>query len=317
MPATAERVKDVIDYWYSHDDDDTCKTFNLTQETLARYKRKHAKSDNTLEKRKVLRQISEQYDEKELKAIARGARITPGYIKVPVVDFTGERVRFAHITDTHMGSIYFKEEYFDKALDECRKEGVEFICHSGDVTDGMKMGRMRQLFELTHVGYKAQKNYAIEQLKKWEKPWYLVSGNHDEWYLDMGAAIVEDIAQAVPNATYIGENEGDISLAGGAVVKLWHGADGSSYATSYRIQKIVEAFTGGEKPNVLLAGHVHKTGYFFERHIHCISGGAICTQSRWMRSKRMANHTGFWIIDAWIGKKSINKLTTTWYPFYA
>ena len=318
MPPTIERISDVIAYWYEHDDEQTCKTFNLTPETLARYKRRHkGETDSDIEQRKVLRQIAAQYDEKELRAIARGGRITPGYGKVPVVDFTGERVRFAYFTDTHIGSVYFKEEYFDRALEECRKEKVAFICHSGDVTDGMKMGRMRQLFEVTHLGYNAQKTYAIEQLRKWDGEWFLIDGNHDQWYLDMGAVIVKDIADAIPKATYLGEDEGDISLGGGVVMKLWHGADGSSYATSYRIQKIVESFTGGEKPNILLAGHVHKTGYFFERFVHCISGGALSTQSRWMRSKRMANHTGFWIIDAWVGKKSINKLTTTWYPFYA
>jgi len=118
-------------------------------------------------------------------------------------------------------------------------------------------------------------------------------------------------------AHYLGSDEGDISLKGKAIIKLWHGEDGSSYATSYRLQKLIESLTGGEKPNLLLAGHTHKMAYIFERHVHTFSGGALSTQSSWMRGKRLPNHTGFWIIDVWVGKRGITKCGGIFYPYYA
>ena len=90
----------------------------------------------------------------------------------------------------------------------------------------------------------------------------------------------------------------------------------NSYAISYRPQKIVEAFSGGEKPNVLMTGHDHKMGYFQIRNVHCILGGALCKQSSWMRATRKANFDGFWILKAGIANKEIKWMQNTWYPFY-
>jgi hypothetical protein len=90
----------------------------------------------------------------------------------------------------------------------------------------------------------------------------------------------------------------------------------NSYAVSYRMQKLIESFTGGSKPNVLLMGHSHKQGYFFDRHIHAVSGGALSTQSKWMRSKRMANHAGYHFITMRVDADGVRSFTLTWTPFY-
>jgi predicted phosphodiesterase len=126
---------------------------------------------------------------------------------------------------------------------------------------------------------------------------------------------VGDICDTVPNAEYIGRDEGDIEV-GGIVIRVFHGEDGSSYAVSYRLQKLIESFTGGTKPNVLLVGHAHKQGYFFDRHIHTVSGGAMCTQSRWMRSKRMANHSGYHFITIKVDDAGVQEFQVTFRPFY-
>jgi len=82
------------------------------------------------------------------------------------------------------------------------------------------------------------------------------------------------------------------------------------------VQKIIEAFTGGEKPNVLLTAHTHKALYLFDRNIHAVSTGSIQRQSGFMRYKRLAAHTGFWIIGGKIRDGEIVQFTPTWYPFY-
>ena len=100
-------------------------------------------------------------------------------------------------------------------------------------------------------------------------------------------------------------------------MKLWHGEDGSSYALSYRLQKIIESLTGGEKPNILIAGHVHKYVKIFERNVYALSVGTIQSQTPWMRGKRLAAHVGFCIGDYWVNKDGLAKMRETWYPFYA
>jgi len=182
-------------------------------------------------------------------------------------------------------------------------------------SDGLS-NRPNHIYELNKIGYKAQKEYAIELLSEWKKPLYLVAGNHDSYYVMHGGAyIVEDICEVIDNAVYVGESMGDIEI-NDIKFNLWHGIDGSSYATSYRVQKLIEAFTGGEKPQILLCGHTHKQGYFFERNIHAFSGGALSRQSKFMKGKKLANHSGFWIIEMNVKDKEILSVKSEWFPFY-
>lgn len=318
MTAKNDTIRKAVDFALEHGDEETVEKFGIKLETLSRYKRDYkANIDPTFMRKAVMRRIAETYSDDELRAIASGGRVTPGQPKLPIINFDGECVTFAHLTDFHMGSIYYRPEWWRAAVKECEKEGVQFLALTGDITEGMSV-RPGHIYELIHLGYKAQKAYAVEELSLWKGSMYLIDGNHDRWYVKgSGAYIVEDICRTIgERAHFLGCDEGDIGI-NGVTFKLWHGEDGNSYATSYRVQKIVEAFTGGEKPNVLLCGHTHKSIHMFERHIHCLSGGCMGVQSHFMRSKRIGAHTGFWISRAWISKGSVNRLQATWYPFYA
>lgn len=320
--ASPERLTEVIDYLLEHNEAETCAAFNITIETLARYKAAYRSTfGGDMERRQVFQRIKERYTDAELKAIAEGGRLVPGTGRVPVIDFEGERIRYAHFSDTHFGSKYFKQHLYEAAIKECKKEGVEFIVLSGDVTEGMST-RAGHIYELTHIGYDAQFAYALELLKLWPNKWLMVNGNHDRWYMNnanAGADIVKALCEALPDADFLGIDTGDFSLKGKAAVKTWHGNDaGGSYAISYRVQKIIESFTGGEKPHVLHTGHDHKAGYFFIRHCHAFLGGAISTKSFFQSSTRKAHHAGFWIIDAYVPAKGrgINSIGSRFYPFY-
>lgn len=313
------KVKKIIEYFLINGEQKTLSNFKVNSSTLERYKRiyKENVSDN-LDYRLVLQKIGERYTEQELRAISEGGRLIPGQTKVPVIDFEGEHIKFGFLTDTHFGSIFFKQEIYEKTIQEFKKEKVEFICHSGDVSAGMS-NRPGNIYELSHLGFNEQRKYAIQMLSLWEGKWYLIDGNHDRWFIKSnGAHIVPNVCEVLPNAEFLGHDEGDISLKGKATMKLFHGEDGNTYATSYRIQKIIEAFTGGEKPNILLVGHTHKSIQMpSERNIHAFSGGCIELQSAWMRSKRISAHVGFWIIDVWVNPKGgVSKIGGVWYPFY-
>jgi predicted phosphodiesterase len=214
-----------------------------------------------------------------------------------------------------MGSIYFKEENYMAMLKEAKKQKVDAFFHSGDVTEGMS-NRADHVYELSHIGYEAQKKYAIDMLKKIKKPLYMISGNHDRWFIkSCGANIVKDIADAIPNAEFIGHDTGIVSV-NGCNIQLWHGLDGNSYAISYRIQKVIESLTGGTKPNVLLCGHTHKYIKMFERNIHAFGVGCLELQTAFMRGKRLSAHTGFSIITLTIRDGNVVKCNETWHPFY-
>ena len=287
-------------------------TYDLSEETYNRYIREAKKH---LEGFDDLSAIVDRYSPDELSALAKGRRsIASG----ASISFDGKRIKVLAMTDTHIGSAYTEPAYIEAAIQEGIAQGCDIAVHAGDVTEGMS-GRDGHVYELSHIGYKAQREAAIRALELWDvKPWYFISGNHDAWYLskgNAGADIVADICESLGNAQYLGLHEGDIDI-NGVKVRLWHGEDVGSYATSYRLQKLIESFSGGEKPAVLLCGHTHKAGYFFERNVHAVTLGSIQKQSAWMRRKRLAAHCGFWILDMTIGDGEVKSFSPTFYPFY-
>jgi predicted phosphodiesterase len=309
-----KRIIEVVNFALENGDAEACEVHGIKQESLSRYKREYRKRFGEIKRRQVVEQILSQYSDAELKAIAKGGLGIQGSRR-SVVTRDGETIKFGFLTDTHIGSKYFHRENLDEAFSTFDSEGCEFIVHSGDVTEGMS-NRPGHVYELTEIGYTAQRDKAVELLSEWERPFYFIDGNHDRWFIkSSGAFIVDDIVSHLPNAEYLGSDEGEV-IVNGAVIRLYHGEDSSSYATSYRLQKLIESFTGGTKPNVLLCGHTHKQGYFFDRNIHVVSGGCIQNQSKWMRGKRIAAHTGYWIIEMTITDDGVTRFKPEWFPFF-
>ena len=222
-------------------------------------------------------------------------------------------IRIGVMGDTHIGSIYTPKQNILKAFEEFDKAKVDFMVHTGDVTEGMS-NRPDHVYQLTHVGYDKMKTYAIELLSKCPCPAFYIDGNHDQWFIKSnGSLIVKDICNEIPDATFLGHGEGDIKL-NNIIIKLWHGEDGNSITTSYRMQKVIETLTQIEKFDIICMGHTHKQAYIYERGKHAISTGSIQRMSNWMKGKRMIAHVGFHIIEVVLNTKGIESLSVKWFP---
>jgi len=66
---------------------------------------------------------------------------------------------------------------------------------------------------------------------------------------------------------------------------------------SYRPQKIIESYQGGEKPAVLLIGHYHKISYNIIRNVHTFQAGCVTDQTVFLRKKSIECMVGGWIIE--------------------
>lgn len=266
---------------------------------------------------KILQLIVERYTPEELKLLSKGQGLQDRNLTYPRIHLSGEHHKIGVISDGHLGSKYSPLEFHKQAFDTFKKENCECILHCGDLVEGLNPKRSdTQIYELSHIGYKQQKELAIEVFSQCNIPMYVISGNHDAWYMHMGADIVEQICEEVPNMHYLGNNQADITI-GGATVRLFHGGDANSYALSYRLQKLAESFTGGKKPNILLAGHTHKLCYIFDRMIHCVSVPSLQMQTSWMAGKKIAAHTGFLIIEFDTNENGVCNFQFRYYPFYA
>ena len=313
MPPSKDKMQEIGLFCLKNGKTATLEAYSLTEETFNRYKRRFKELFG--EKFEYFLTMNDALSSDELKSLAMGKK-TLSHKKVEI-DFTGDELKVGVFSDPHFGSRFTDPEDTEAAIVECNRVGVDIIVCPGDLVEGM-MGRPGHVFELSHIGYKAQRDEARRVLCKIEKPFYAISGNHDNSFntkQGAGTDIVEDICSAMPNATYLGFDEGDIHIKG-ICIRLFHGGDGTGYALSYRGQKYIESLTGGEKPNVIIAGHTHKSHCMFVRNIEYVEAGTLQKQTDWMRGKKIAAHTGFTILDITIGDGGIKKFTRTWYPLY-
>lgn len=254
----------------------------------------------------------------EQKAIAKSMR---GRRPKGLVDhkFSTNHIRFGYYSDPHVGSKYFSEKLWMLMLARFKSEGIDTIYSPGDNLEGMS-GRPGHIYELAQIGASAQIKYAVELFKAAPDGmhFFIIDGNHDQWFKqkgDAGLVAGEMIASRTTNVTFLGEWEADVELAKGVVMKLFHANDGTAYADSYKLQKLIESFTGGHKPNIVLEGHYHKQAAIFRRNVFGFECGTLCAQTGWMRGKKIQAHMGFGIIEIWVGN-GIERLRHEFFPFY-
>lgn len=234
------------------------------------------------------------------------------------IDVGSKKFSYAYFSDSHIGSNSFKPEVFDKMIRLINMYKPDFVLNAGDNLEGMS-NRPGHVYELTHIGFNQQFNYAVDLFSQINVPIYGIDGNHDDWFSsksDQGIIVGNELDKAIGNYNHLGEMEGDLKVDG-VDIKLFHANDGTAYAVSYKMQKLVESFTGGEKPAILHSGHYHKSLYMFNRNVHGIESGTLCGQSKFMRGKKIPAHTGFGFVRVWHdGKGSVKRFNHEFVPFY-
>ena len=321
----AARLKEIRDTVADVGVDEAARVLGLKRETVRRRmrndpldNREAAKPVDALPADTMAAKLVERFSEAELKAILDDSGKFFPKARATRYDFSGEWVKFGVLSDIHAGSNYLDEDKVASAIEECNAEGCEFLALTGDVTEGMS-GRDGHLYELTHRGYREQRDAAVRLLSPFKGKIKAISGNHDLWYMqkaNMGGVIVEDICRLLGDrAEYLGEHEGQIFL-NGARVDLWHGIDGASYAISYRIQKIIESLGEDALPQMIIAGHDHKAEFIPDlRGIYALEGGCIQGQTPFMRGKKLRAFVGFWIVELCIRDGKIVRARCEWNTF--
>jgi DNA polymerase II small subunit/DNA polymerase delta subunit B len=190
---------------------------------------------------------------------------------VDVAPVVGDEQIIAAISDTHSGSKYAQRSQLRDFIQYAYSLGVRQVAHSGDWLDGCyDHGR----FELSHHGIDDQTRDAIETLPKLDGLSYWgICGNHDQTFtarvgVEVGPYIEQRFKSAGRSDVHMVGNASAYLRIRGALIHLWHPKGGVPYAISYRLQKQVEAYSPGLKPDMLLTGHLHKFGRIVERGVH-------------------------------------------------
>lgn len=242
--------------------------------------------------------------------------VNKNYNKVVKIGFT---------TDNHLGSKYERLDVLKSLYNKFEKEGITDVYNAGNMIDGV--ARFNK-YDLHKHGYEDQVNYLVKVFPKHDKitTHFITGDDHEGWAtrdfgLDVGR-LIENRAkeQGRNDLHYLGHMEHDIILKapkGKAILRIVHPGGGSAYAISYTTQKLIESYTSGEKPNILLIGHYHKAEYLYYRGVYAIQGGTTMDQSPFMRKKRIAAHVGGWILEYTQAENgTIISLKAEWIPFY-
>ena len=235
-------------------------------------------------------------------------------------DWDGEKIiKFGLMGDTQLGSKYAQITYLNDFYKICKKEGVDTVYHTGDITDGIRM-RPGHEFELYAVSTDDLIQHVVDVYPKIPGiTTKFITGNHDaSIYKHVGFDIGKAIANARDDMEYLGRDCAIVNLTPNCTLELRHPWDGTAYAQSYKIQKMVEAMESDSKPNILAVGHYHKCEYLFYRNIHCFQTGCFQGQTPFTRGKGISISLGGWIVTVKVDSEgTIKNITSTYYPFYS
>lgn len=221
--------------------------------------------------------------------------------KIPLNVFDDARwTRFGMVSDTHLCCRESRLDALKAQYDLFEREEITTVFHAGNIVDGY-VPRINggSVFDTTIDG---QAQYVIDHYPRNAgiTTHFITGDDHEGWWQKEGfnfGAYLELLAKnkGREDLKYIGHVEADVELRCGKhsqILKVQHPGGGSAYARSYKGQKMVESFQGGEKPAILMQGHYHVSGYSFDRNVHIIGMPGFQDQTIFGRKKHLRFEIG-------------------------
>lgn len=227
-------------------------------------------------------------------------------------------IRFGLKGDTHSNSKFTQLTHLHKYYDIIASEGIDTVYDTGDIDEGVNMRVGHNYEQYTQGADEHIDEIAKNYPKRNGVVTKFITGNHDASLIknagfDIGVAIANKRSDMI----YLGQSFAVTNLTPNCNLELRHPWDGTAYAISYKIQKIIEAMSGGEKPKILAVGNYHKIEYLFYRNVHAIQTGCFQAQTPFMRGKGISAHMGGWIVEIRVNDEgTIERFKTEFIPFY-
>lgn len=225
---------------------------------------------------------------------------------IPLDVFDGDAwTKIGLVADTHLCCREERLDALNAQYDLFAREGVRDVFHAGNIVDGY-VPRINggSVIESSIDG---QATYCAHHYpQRAGITTHFITGNdHEGWWQKEGfnfGAYLQMVCERLgrTDMKYIGHVEADVILSCGEHVqrmRIQHPGGGSAYARSYKGQKMVESFQGGEKPAILVQGHYHVSGYSFDRNVHIIGMPGFQEQTIFGRTKHLRYEIGGVILE--------------------
>lgn len=317
MKVTQEQIRDyVIDGFLSYQK--TADILGVSKSAVARAARKYTEEHNVFEPQTIDDPRVQELEAELALEKQKVEDLRRGLGRNVSIRTTGPDFKVALISDTHYGSLYHDKDALTAFLDHAANRGVQHIIHAGDVLEGEKM-HFGQDRELSHAGFAKQLDALVSQYPRSYIPVSFITGNHDRsYYKQSGIDVGGEIAKTM-GWENLGDCFGEVKYQtpnGDYRITAVHPGGGSAYSLSYKMQKMIEQWEGGKKPNCIVAGHFHKAMWLPSyRNVSGFHPGCFQKQTPFMASKSLAAHVAGVILDVTVGGEW-NSVTAEFMTFY-
>ena len=227
---------------------------------------------------------------------------------------SGNKFKFGVVSDSHLGSKYEALDELHTFYERCKNEDVSFMVHGGDMVDGSAAMHKGFLYELHKLGADEQIDWVVSNYPSGLETYYILGNHCESHFKQNGTSIDKSISKQREDLICVGNTEADVDI-NGLKLRLFHGGS-TAYALSYPAQKYINNIQGGNKPNIIIFGHLHTAYYLPYRNIHSLGAGCFQYQSSWMRSKGINPVVGGWIVEVEHQDKDIISFNPKFIQFY-
>jgi predicted MPP superfamily phosphohydrolase/biotin operon repressor len=214
------------------------------------------------------------------------------------MDFGKEKIKLMAISDTHLNSKYQNLKLLHKLYRTAEEEKVDFITHSGDITDGVPSSGYRgHIFDNVIQSVSALIDYFLDVYPRSEIPTYMISGNHDQWSKkDIGLDIGKEIRKRRSDLIYLGEEFGVINERG-ILIALHHPDKGAPYTLGYDLVKFSKYLRRFGDFKLALFGNYHKAAVLVDNDRIGVLVPTLKSPDNYTIARGLPDWIGSWIID--------------------
>jgi len=228
--------------------------------------------------------------------------------------FSKKKITFGLISDTHIGSKFYRPDILRHAAENFKRHNVDFVLNCGDTVEGMsnRPGHVFEVDPLQGLGISKQAEYMAEEFKQFgDLAVYSIEaqGSHGGWaykmgntgleigqFLEMASKVTPDgeIREGGGQYKFIGYDVADFEI-NGVVIRLRH-------PERLTLEEFVNRLMPGNKPHVAIQGHFHSAvGYSPHRNVHTVDAGCMQGQTPFLARLGSVPIMGYWIITITVG----------------
>lgn len=226
--------------------------------------------------------------------LAASSEVTSDYLTIELSKAYGA------VSDNHAGSRYSREGELALLYQIFEQEGITTVLHAGNIVDGYIPKINGGDLKTTSID--GQTQYVIDNYPQVQgiRTLYITGDDHEGWWQKGGFNFGKHLEltareQGREDLVYVGHVEADLRIGSSdspAIIRVQHPGDGSAYARSYKGQKMVESFEGGEKPAILLQGHYHVANFMRHRNVWVVNLPGLQDQTPFGRKKGLRFEIG-------------------------